>query len=135
MASPIDTNSDESLVEAVNCFGVFIVYILLYCLQPLKDVNYIDDKKELEDFRTRWVNNAVSPEHMLIALREQLGLLNIISNTNAGHKMKFQELNKDRYKKLIHYLKVKYPDIFNKINKGTDNMYNIINSKARRESK
>jgi hypothetical protein len=135
LAHPIDTDSDESLVEAVNCFGVFIVYILLYCLQPLKDVNYSNEKKELEDFRIRWVNNAISPEHMLIILREQLGLLNIISNSNAAHKMKFQELSKVRYEKLIHYLKIKYPNIFNKINEGTDNMNNMIKSKAGRAAR
>jgi hypothetical protein len=32
--------------------------------------------------------------------------------------------------KIIHYLKVKYPNISDKINEGTDNMYNMIKSKA-----
>jgi hypothetical protein len=133
LARPIDPNSDESIAQTVNCFGVFIIYILSYCLQPIQETNYTTDKKQLEDMRIMWVNNAISPEHMLTILREQLGLLKISSTTKAkagSKKIKFQELAKEKYQKLIHHLEVKYPEIFSKINEGIENTYSMIKSKS-----
>jgi DNA-binding HxlR family transcriptional regulator len=125
--NPIDTDSSEGLVEAVNCFGVFIIYMLLYGLKSIKDAN----KEELEDFRALWINRAISPEGMLMMFRNMLGLLDTVSSNRHRKETGFQELGKERYEKLIHYLQVQYPDIFDKINEGTDNMYNIIKPKSR----
>ena len=44
--------------------------------------------------------------------------------------MEFQELNKEHYEKLMHSLEVKYPGIYNRINEGINNTYNIIKSKS-----
>jgi hypothetical protein len=122
-----DKNLDERLFEAMNCFGVSMVYILMYCLQPFQNTNYSYDKTELEDFRKRWVDTAISPEHMLTLLRDQLGLLKIVKSHN---KMEFKELSKAQYENLIHSLEVRYPDIFNGINQGVEDLYKMIQSKA-----
>jgi hypothetical protein len=125
MKNPADTDLVEDLVEAVNCFVVFIVYMLLDCLKPMKGAN----RKELEDFRLLWIRKAISPEGMPILFRNKLGLLDTVSSNKGRTETAFKELNKEQYEKLIHHLQYKYPDIFNKINEGIDNTHNIIKPK------
>lgn len=76
MKNSTDTDLVEDLVEAVNCFGVFIVYMLLDCLKPIKGAK----RKELEDFRPLWIRKAISPEGVLILFRNKLGLLDTVSS-------------------------------------------------------
>lgn len=115
---------DERLFELVNYFGVSMVYILMYCLQPLMNNNY--DKTELEDYRQRWATTAISPEHMLTFLREQLGLVKTISKSN--NKMEFKELSKVQYEKIICSLETKYPEMLNRINQGVEELHKMIKS-------
>jgi hypothetical protein len=125
MKNSTDTDLVEDLVEAVNCFGVFIVYILLDCLKPIKGAK----RKELEDFRPFWIRKAISPEGMLILFRNKLGLLGTVSSNKRRTERAFKELNKEQYYKLVHYLQDKYPYIFNKINEEIDNTHNMIKPK------
>jgi hypothetical protein len=125
-----DKNLSDRLFQVINSFGVSIVYILLYCLQPLQNTNYNYDKTELEDFRKRWVDTAINPEHMLTLLRDQLGLLKIDSGSKSHRKMEFEELGQINHEKLVHSLEVKYPNLFNRINQGVEDLYKMITSKA-----
>ena len=76
-------NLNERLGELINSFGVSMVYILLYCLQPPQNTSYNYDKTEVENFRKRWVEDAISPEHMLTLLRDQLGLVKISPGSSS----------------------------------------------------
>jgi hypothetical protein len=125
-----DKSLDERLFQVINSFGVSIVYILLYCLQPLQNTIYNYDKTELEDFRKRWANTAINPEHLLTLLRDQLGLLKIDSGSKSDSKMEFKELWQDNHEKLVHSMEVKYPNLFNRINQGVEDLYKMITSKA-----
>lgn len=82
MKNPADTDLVEDLVEAVSFSGVFIVYMLLDCLKPMKGAN----RKELEDFRLLWIRKAISPEGMLILFRNKLGLLDTVSSNKCRIK-------------------------------------------------
>jgi hypothetical protein len=129
----LDTgNLEERLFEVINSFGVSIVYILMYCLQPLQNTNYSYDKTKLEDFRQRWVEDAISPEHMLTLLRDQLGLLKISSESKSRGKIEFKELGKVQYEKLLHSLELRYPEILRKINQAQEDLYKMIESKTRK---
>lgn len=131
LVKPIDPNSGNGIMEAINSFGIFIIYLLLYCLQPLKNIPQKMNRKQLENFRLQWAYNVISPEYMLMILRDRLGLTSNISTTPRP-RMEFRELTKEQYEGVIHCLRANYPDILKRIDRGVEEMNDIIPKKLQK---